>query len=245
MTIKEYLKHVNSDIKAKTTYGPRYLKIRNDIESTWYTVGDTSNVVVLIHIPSEKAKHVHYSVILEFPLGSVGDTAKKLLNSEMKVFSNCPSFVFMNAKYFEEKGFLIEWAKSLYDDKVFEDTEEKDAQREANAQATVRDVKAEKSLYYAAMHINQMSPIGILTRLNKAKKIKDTKTVMRHIKDAEEILEKRVRNAKKHPLFKKKESTKNETRRSSGTVKATSRVKTTGTVSKIKGGKNVRKIKHI
>ena len=244
MTLNEYLNFVDSNVKAKTTYNARYMKIRNDITSTWYTVKDTKNVVVSIQIPSEKAKHVFYNVILEFPVGTVSETAKKLLSSEMKVFSNCPSFTFMNAKYFEEKGFLIDWAKSLYDPKVFEETDElKSSQAEANMAKSERDVKCEKSLYFAARHIKQMSPIGILTRMSKAQPIKDTKTVLKHIKNSNDTLNKRIKNAKKHPILPKKANKSSSNSKSSSNM--TKKVGTTKTVKKVSTSKSISKIKHI
>lgn len=243
MTLNEYLNFVNSNPKAKTTYSARYMKIKGDITSTWYTVKDTKNVVVSIQIPSEKAKHVSYNVVLEFPEGTVSETAKKLLNSEMKVFSNCPSFVFMNAKYFEEKGFLINWAKPLYDPKVFEETEELSSSKmEANKEKSERDVKCEKSLFFAAMHIRQMSTIGILTRLSKAQPIKDTNTVLKHIKNSNDTLNKRLRNAKKHPLSKYPKKENKEPKSASNVTK---KVGTTKMIKKVGSVKSVSKIKHI
>ena len=246
MTLDGYLKFVESNIKAKTTYNSRYAKIKNDITSTWYTVKDSSNVVIQIQIPSEKAKHVNYTVILEFPMGTVNDTAKRLLTSEMKVFSNCPSFVFMNAKYFEEKGFLIEWAKSLYDPKVFEETEEmQDSKKEAQAQEKVKDVKCEKSLYFAVMHIRSMTPISILTKLSKARQIKDTATVLKHIKNSNDMLSKRVKNASKHPLNPKKKTTSRDDKTKNSLTKSVGKVKSVPKIKSTKSTKNVSKIKHI
>jgi hypothetical protein len=179
-------------------------------------------------------------------MGTVNDTAKRLLTSEMKVFSNCPSFVFMNAKFFEEKGFLIEWAKSLYDPKVFEETEEmQDSKREANAQATVKDVKCEKSLYFAVMHIRSMTPISILTKLSKARQIKDTATVLKHIKNSNDMLAKRVRNASKHPLNPKKKTTSRDDKTKNSLTKSVGKVKSVSKIKSTKSTKNVSKIKHI
>ena len=105
--------------------------------------------------------------------------------SDMKVFSNCPSFVFMNAKLFEERGFLLSWAKELYDPRVFADTEE--AKVDTTAPATSKDVRCEKSLYYAALYIKSLSPITILSYLSRVWVIKDTKTLLWNIKDSNKV----------------------------------------------------------
>ena len=233
MTLNEYLKAVNSDVKNKQKYLSRYESIKSQITSQWYKLKDTNNVVVVLSIPSEKAKNVKYNVILEFESASTNETARNLMMSDMKVFSNCPSFVFMNAKLFEEKGFLLSWAKELYDPRVFADTEE--AKIDTTAPATSKDVRCEKSLYYAALYIKSLSPITILSYLSRAWVVKDTKTLLWNIKDSNKVLERRLARAKKHPIKKDSSTKKNSTKGSS----------MTHNVKSIKSTKSISKIKHI
>lgn len=233
LTLNEYIKVVNSDAKNKKTYLSRYESVKGRITSEWYRLKDTNDVVVVLTIPSEKAKYVKYNVILEFVSSSTKETAKNLMKSDMKVFSNCPSFVFMNAKLFEEKGFLLSWAKELYDPKVFEDTEE--AKVDTTTPATPKDVRCEKSLYYAALFIKSMSPITILSFLSRARVVKDTKSILRNIKDSNKVLERRITKAKKHPIKKDTSTKKNATKGTS----------MTHNVKSIKSTKSINKIKHI
>ena len=94
------------------------------------------------------------------------------------------------------------------------------------------------------MHIRSMTPISILTKLSKARQIKDTATVLKHIKNSNDMLSKRVKNASKHPLISKKKTTSNRDNKKTLT-KSVGKVKTTSTVKGTKGVKNVSKIKHI
>jgi hypothetical protein len=243
LTLAGYITFVNHNPRNKMLYNERYLKIQKDITCKWYSVKDTGNVVIAVTIPSEKARFVKYNVILEFPMTTANETAKKLITTDMRVFSNCPSFVFMNAKYFEEKGFLIDWAKGLYDSKVFESTEEgKDAKKESILNPVPKDVKCEKSLYYAARYITGLSPIIILSNLNKAQNIRDTATLLKHIKDSNDMLDKRLTNAAKHPIKKSNTQKKGE---SKSTVKGVTKVKSVFHTSKVKTANKTSKIKHI
>lgn len=241
MTLTEYLNYVDKDVKSKSKYQARFSKIKGSISSKWYAVKETGNIIITIQIPSEKAKHIYYNVFLEFPDTNRSETAKKLLTSEMKVFSNCPSFVFMNAKYFEEKGFLIEWAKSLYDPKVFEETDEvTEANKENTLQKEAKDVKCEKSLYFAALYIKSMSVITILNNMNRAMTIRNVEMLTKTIRDSNAMLKKRVNSTKKSPidkLFNKPNKSKSQ-----NTAKATSPVKKVKATSPVK---KVSKIKHI
>ena len=83
MTLNEYLKAVNSDVKNKQKYLSRYESIKSQITSQWYKLKDTNNVVVVLSIPSEKAKNVKYNVILEFESASTNETARNLMMSDM------------------------------------------------------------------------------------------------------------------------------------------------------------------
>lgn len=228
MTLDNYLSAVSSDVTNKQKYQSRYNSIRNKIKSEWYKLDDVT--IVVLTIPSEKAKLVNYQVILEFTANAVETTSRNLFKTEMKVYSNCPSFVFMNAKLFEEKGFLVTWAKELYDPAVFANTEE--AKVEQTAPATKKDVRCEKSLYYAALYIKDMSAITVLSHLDKATTIKDTKSILWRIKDSNKMLKQRQKSAKFNRP-KKSDDKKPQEKVPKHTVSAVSKVK------------SVNKIKHI
>lgn len=125
-TLKNYLNNPEANSKALANYKKRYATISKKITSCWYIEKSSNAIIAVIKIPSEKTNNIYYDVIFEFKGSNPNDTSRKLKMLPIRVFSNCPSFVYADANYFKQKGWLIDWAMSLYDPKAFPEEEKKD-----------------------------------------------------------------------------------------------------------------------
>ena len=117
-TLKNYLNNPEADAKLLSSYKKRYSAIKAKITSKWFIDKNTNQIVVVIKIPSEKTNNFYYDVIFEFKGSSPNDTSRKFKTLPIRVYSNCPSFVYSNVTFFKQKGWLIDWATSLYDPKA-------------------------------------------------------------------------------------------------------------------------------
>ena len=245
LSLNLYLQKVEADADTKDKYRKRFEEVQGKILSRWYFVKATKRIVVQIKIPSEKA-NLMYDVLIEFPFGKSDGSYKNFRNSEIRVFSNCPSFVYMNARVFERKGFLITWAKDLYNKETLapppDDKKEEELQK---------DVRYEKSLYFAALYLDKFNAIQILTFLNNADAMPNNENIVRFIKTSDWAMEKRGKAYQAE--LKKKEvqrAVKNIIPHHKGSlsVKKISSVKVSGKsshISKISSQARSSRIKHI
>lgn len=237
-TLGNYLRKVEADPKVKSNYKSRYREVSNQIESNWYIIGDKGPLIIHLRIPSEKVKEVAYDTLFEFPTGK-NTTLKDFKQSEVKVFSNCPSFVYMNAKICKEKGFLIPWASDLINPRAFEDSK-KDATKEVSAKDKPNDVRYEKSLYFSALYLNDLNPIDILKRISRAHKVASEKFIVKRIKDTTWVEGNRsFQSAKdKQHMFRDKAKKEKSESKAKGVSKMAS-------IPKTKQTSKVNKVRHI
>ena len=236
-TLSNYLNTVEADPKIKNNYKTRYAKVKGKITCKWFEIRNTNTLVLVLKIPSEKNPFMAYDVIMELESASPSDTAKKIKSSEIKVYSNCPSFVFMNARLFEKKGFLVSWAKSLYDEATFAEDDSTQEDEKVNGKKEATDVRYEKSLYYAALYIHDMSDIEILTAASHAIRVSGYAAILLRVKSANRVFKRRTEYAKRHPVSKDKKK--------SNTKTMTHKVKSVNAVKSIKGSSGTSKVKHI
>ena len=232
-TLSNYLNNPEANAKALANYKKRYSTIRGKITSRWYINNSTKTIIAVIKIPSEKTKNVYYDVIFEFKGSNPGDTSRKLKMLPIRVFSNCPSFVYADANYFKQKGWLIDWAMSLYDPKAFPEEEKKD---DTIKDAKPASFKYEKSLYYACLYISGLNAITVLKSINSAMTVVSTKQILMHIKDTNTAMTRRQTKVKTEKTIDK--AAKDIQKASKGILKVPS-------VGKIKSVKKTGKIKHI
>ncbi len=240
LSLNWYLKKVEADASTKLKYRKRYEEVQGKIAARWYYINSIDHIVVHITIPSEKV-NVNYDVLVEFPFGKESATFRNFKNSSIKVYSNCPSFVYMNARLFDKKGFLIPWTKILYDKATFET-------KEATEGEPVKeyDVRYEKSLYFAALYLDSFNAIQILTFMREAVKIPRPDAIIQYLRSPDKAMFDRVVQGVKEKE-KKKQAVKKATNVSNDlgkivNAKAVTKVSHTASTSKVGSSK---KIKHI
>ena len=241
LTIKNYMKILDATPEKRSEYDRRYEAIADQITAKWYSF--QSHIVLHTKIPSEKTGKVSYDVILEFTVG-VSTTLKDFVNAKVNVFSNCPSFIFTNAKFCYEHGMGINWAKPLLNQATLEAKRE-DASAE-NTKEPQSTIKCEKSLYFAMKYLMRLNAIELFTALNGASKVHTSAAILMHIKNADKTMEKRQKasSSNKPKVKPNTHVSANETNR----MKKLSKTKVVNSVAKTKsnaGNTKVKKVKHI
>lgn len=240
-TLGNYLRRVEADPKVKSNYKERYKEISNQIESTWYIIGDKGPLVIHLRIPSEKVDNVFYDTLFEFATGK-NTTLKDFRQSEVKIFSNCPSFVYMNAKICKEKGYLVPWASVLINPRAFEDGK-KDAKEESSSKDKPNDVRYEKSLYFSALYLNALNPIDILKKISRAHKVASERFIINKIKDTSWVEGNRSFQSAKEKQHMFRDKAKEEKLEAKSKSKAA--VGKIASTPKTKSISKVKKVRHI
>ena len=242
LTIKNYMKILDATPEKRSEYDRRYESIADQITAKWYSF--QNHVVLHTKIPSEKTGKVSYDVILEFTVG-VSTTLKDFINAKVNVFSNCPSFIFTNARYCYEHGMGISWAKSLMNQATLEAKKEDSPDKDSKETQTA--IKCEKSLYFAMKYLMRLNAIELFTALNGATKVFSTHAILSHIKNADKTMDKR-QNATKTSSKPKVKPNTHVSANEANKMKKLSKTKVTSAVSKTKSGaanNKVKKVKHI
>ena len=149
MTILEYL--TNKDTKSdREKYDKYYSLMAKQIKHQIYKYRDS--VIYHVIIPSSKPGTVSYDVIIEIKTLALhpGDAAIDRL--PIKVFSNCPSFVFGHAFNIKKAGWFCNWLS------------QKLSFNALNSMPRSDEIKPiEKSLYLAIkyIHRNQLDQISV------------------------------------------------------------------------------------
>ena len=87
---------VNVPIKSLVDgYRERYNKVISDPKNTFqyriYQYGKDKSTIIHVKVPSETVKGFHYDVLFEL---FYGDGVNKIEDCDVKLFSNCPSYVY-------------------------------------------------------------------------------------------------------------------------------------------------------
>lgn len=243
LTIKSYMKLLDASPEKRAEYDKRYASIADQIDARWYSM--SGHVILDVRIPSEKTSKVFYDVLLEFTVG-VSTTMKDFVNANVSVFSNCPSFVFSNAKLCYEHGMGIGWAKSLLNQATLESKKEEPG-TEAKEKEPQTTIKCEKSLYYAMKYLISMNAIQLFTLLNGAVKVNNPNSILMHIKNADKTMDKR-QNATKSKAKPKVHTTTHVSVNESNKMKKLAKTKVVTAIAKTANSnknKKVKKVKHI
>ncbi len=235
LTIKNYMKIVDASPDKLKEYNERYAAVKNSITNRWYSVG--KKLILHTKIPSEKDPKIYYDVLLEFPVDAQS-SVKNFRNASMRVFSNCPSFAFINYHYCRTHNMSITWADGLYGP---------NAKKEPSADKEPQElIRCEKSLYFAVKFINDMDNIALLTSMGSATKLLNERAVLIHIRKADKVLVKRASvkvTPKKKTPEKKKPNASNEYK--TGKIKLESVIGKSSKTRHTKGISKISKIKHI
>lgn len=180
LTLAEYNRLMDSDKNKSADYKKRYDDVRKKIQVRWYKLQDSKHVVMHFKIPSEKSK-LMYDTLIEFYTEYTD--ANSLRRCEMKVFSNCPSWVFMNARVAHEKNMDISWANSLFNKDTLKPPEEN--------KETPDNIRLEKGLCFAIIHLKEMNNITLMTKAKNAMPIRNGEDLSKFIRNSDWVMEKR------------------------------------------------------
>lgn len=191
LTISEYTKICNANKDKYQEYEKRYNEIKNKIIVRWYKLLDSKHIVMHFKIPSEKSK-LMYDTLIEFY--TTYTDANSLKRAEIKVFSNCPSWVYMNARVAHMKTMDIEWAIDLFNKETLKPPEE--------GTETPDNIRLEKALTFAYIHIKNMTDLTLMSKAKTALSIPNGITLAKFIRNSDWVMEKRGQ-AKSEQDFKK------------------------------------------
>ena len=237
LTIRSYINNKSFDDKKKKEYIDRYRAISPKIHLKWFRMTDTQHLVMHFKIPSEKSKTLMYDTLIEFCTTST--TPYTLKNSDIKVFSNCPSYVFMNARFASMNGLSIKWAEPLFSKETLQPP------TEDSGKELPKDIRIERGLFFAIYHISQLTDIELMAYSQKAYKIPNGDAITAFIRNQDWVMEKRGKVGaefkfdslyKKFGIEKKKDSTTyvKKANKIPSTKKVAFAGKTVGKISKIK-----------
>lgn len=181
LTIKEYFNIIDST--KEKDYINRYNAIKNSVQIKWYRLTYNNHLVLHFKVPSEKSKRLMYDTLVEFCTTNMN--ASSIRQSEIKVFSNCPSYVFMNARVAHNNNYDIEWANGLFAKETLAPPPEDKADK------VPTEIRIERGLFFAIYHIKQMSDIEIMHKAMGAIRIPNGKALALFIKDQDWVMEKR------------------------------------------------------
>ena len=180
LSISEYTKIANTNKEKYKSYETRYDEIRKKIIVRWYKLDNNNHLVMHFKIPSEKTK-LMYDTLIEF-YTSYTD-ANSIKRCEIKVFSNCPSWVFINARTANKHSMDIDWAIPLFNKDTLKPQEE--------GKEIPDEVKLEKGLAFAIIHLKRMDDITLMSKSKNALHIKNGETLANFIKSSDWVMEKR------------------------------------------------------
>ena len=180
LTIGEYMKIADANKAKYKEYEKRYEEIKNKIDVKWYKLQDSKHIVMHFKIPSEKSK-LMYDTLIEFYTAFTD--ANSLKRAEIKVFSNCPSWVYMNARVAKNLNMDIDWANDLFNKETLKPPEE--------GKEDATQIRLEKALAFAIIHIKRMDDITLMSKAKGAFPMRNGSALAKFIRNADWIMEKR------------------------------------------------------
>ena len=180
LTLSEYMKLCNANKPKFQSYEKRYEEIKNKIVVRWYKLHDSKHLVMHFKIPSEKSK-LMYDTLIEFY--TTFTDANSIKRAEMKVFSNCPSWVYMNARVAHTKNMDIDWANDLFNKETLKPPEE--------GKEDPDNIRLEKALTFAMIHLKNMTDLTLMSKAKSAMIIPNGPTLAKFIRNSDWVMEKR------------------------------------------------------
>lgn len=224
--------------EIKNSLNSQFDIIKDRIKSIWYDKGNS--YICHVTIPSKSLNELKYDVILEFNMDSINTSDTSINNAIMKVFSNCPSFVFTYAYAFNKQNGLCDWLKGKYNKKVLD--------KEPIERNRYNIIGYEKSIYLACKFILSNGNNKLTNIKNRAVPINSYVPVSNLISTDEQISEKykKLNTKRKEEENKEKEKIKtssNDRVSNAQNKSSISKVaKKTKTASTSKVAKKVKKI---
>ena len=191
LSISEYMKLANDNKDKLNEYEKRYEEIKNKIVVRWYKLNNSKHLVMHFKIPSEKSK-LMYDTLIEFYTEFTD--ANSIRRSEIKVFSNCPSWVYMNARVAHKLSMDIDWAIDLFNKETLKPPEE--------GKEDPDKIRIEKGLAFAIIHLKKMNDVTLMAKSKGAMHIHNGETLARFIRNSDWVMETRGQ-AKSEQDFRK------------------------------------------
>lgn len=150
MTITEYLQNpygkgsaISGVTQQKEDMARQFQQLATKFACKIYKYRDEAIFHVIV--PSRDRPNVSYDVLLETKMGDMTSSQINVNDVNVKVFSNCPSFIFTYAHAFREKNMTIPWLDNKYRVEV--------KKKNASSKNEYGIIGMERSLYLACMYL--------------------------------------------------------------------------------------------
>lgn len=243
MNLQEYLRNPNGKGSSaimvnemRRILDEQYATLRGKISIRWYKLSK-KYLIAHIRVPSKSVERLFYDVLLEFDIDTIPKNKSVINEGSVRVFSNCPSFVYTYANVFDKEKNFISWCKKKYPKEIFS--------KDPKKRNPMKIVNYERSLYFATRYLlsegrNYKGKIDLITI-----KQDSYAQILNKVKSSDEILEiyNRHKRIEKPQEKKEKETPPKREVKSRSFFKqkkgVTRKVKTTKQVKSVKKTKKI------
>ena len=245
MTIRDYLEDEKTT-EEREKLNKVYASIANNVKFRLYRYRDFA--IFHVTVPSSKPGDVSYDVVIEVKTSALHASAATIEDLPIRVFSNCPSFVFGHAYRYNQKKVFIDWLADKYD----ASTLEKDPDEAKSSKYSY----LERSVYLALLYIHNTGLTGRTQFKSIGNPVSSTKRIANTIRTHAEIMnnvrdriasqkeEIRAKSRLEKAEEEKKEATIKLSRRAGDKVPVVSTMKSTKVTSRTKSGLKSKVVKH-
>lgn len=252
LTISEYLQNPYGKGSSFANAGDKMKDLEKEFETLDARFASKlykrhRDYIFHIVVPSASREDVSYDVVLEFRDTQIPKDVTRLDHIPMRVFSNCPSFIFTYANAFRKYDLLCRWLENKYRPDV------KKKVAEVKNQYSI--IGLERSLYLSMLYIKKHNLGFIETFDMNAEKVPSLHPITSKIRTQDQIMEKSHQKVDSTEFKTEPDSTKtlptNSTTptrnsKSSSMVKSTKKVSslkpTKSSIKKVQKSKSVKKI---
>ena len=227
MTISDFLNDDKTKLEREKL-DKEFPSLSKKIQQSIYRYRDY--VIYHLTIPSSKPGNISYDVVLEIKTAGLHPGDARIDRLPMRVFSNCPSFIFGYAHNYNQRKLICDWLLPKYNGQVI-----------ANAPTRPSTNVLERSIYFAIHYVHQNGLDSVGTYKSIGKKIANLKSIVDKIRTQDEIMsnvKERIENQRLEKSKEKQEEGAQEKPRSkpkprgnktklTNTTKSTSSEKTT------------------
>lgn len=188
MTITEYLQNPygkGSAIAAGALQGAKETMMTEllELEGRFACRAYICQGRAILHVvvPSKKKPNISYDVLFEVHLNDIPSTEVTIENSSIKVFSNCPSFIFTYAHAFEEKGLTIKWLENKYRSEVRKNL--------AVVKNASNVIGLERSLYLACLYLRRLHYTDVGTIKTIGNKVGSVSQIALQVRSQDQVMQ--------------------------------------------------------
>jgi len=251
MTMKQYLQNpagkgssiIPNSAATKQKYLEEFNLLKENIVANWVKQGDI--LICHLKIPSAKNSRILYDVVYEFDTKDQVDfDGRNIDGVNVRMFSNCPSFLFTYAYVFYQNELGIKWLKSKLQSQFLK--------KPASQRNNYGIISYEKSIYIGFLYIRytNMNLTSLKASIPPAKRLNDIKNdvktsndIMAHYAEIKAEEKAAKEEAKSSPVIQKTSIPKQPkpTKKPTGGIKT----KSTHFTGKVKSSSNTKKSKKI